>query len=156
MTLPKPYHVLFLCTHNSARSILAEALLKHLGAPDVRAYSAGTSPRTNQQPHPLALAVLQEAGIGTQGLYSKSWDVFAAADAPRMDLIVTVCDAAAGEACPLWPGAPARAHWGYPDPSAAGPDEAARRNAFAATLAAMRPRIEALLLGLRLAQGARP
>jgi len=111
-------NVLFLCTHNSARSILAEALLNHLnrGANGIEfhAYSAGSSPRENQQPNPLGLQVLQSAGIDTSYLSSKSWDVFAKPDAPHMDLVITVCDNAAGEVCPYWPGQPATAHWATP------------------------------------------
>ncbi|TFY98178.1 arsenate reductase ArsC [Ramlibacter humi] len=141
----KPLNVLFLCTHNSARSILAEAALNHLGEGRFRAFSAGSSPRDNQQPHPFALAVLQEAGYSTQGLRSKSWDEFAGAGAPGMDLIITVCDNAAGEACPIWPGHPATAHWGYPDPSEAQGGEDQRRAAFRATLQAIRNRIEMLV-----------
>ena len=110
-------NVLFLCTHNSARSILAEATLNHLGKARFKAYSAGSSPRPNQQPHPLGLQVLAGAGVSTEGLRSKSWDEFATADAPHMDLVITVCDDAAGEVCPYWPGHPATAHWGYADPS---------------------------------------
>jgi arsenate reductase (thioredoxin) len=94
---PKPLNVLFLCTHNSARSILAEALLNSIGRGRFKAYSAGSSPREKQQPNPMALRVLQEALVDTQGLYSKSWDEFAGPDAPKMDLIITVCDKAAGE-----------------------------------------------------------
>lgn len=112
-----PLNVLFLCTHNSARSILAEALLNAMGEGRFKAYSAGSSPRDNQQPNPLGLQVLQKAGIPTEGLRSKSWDEFAAPGAPHMDLIITVCDNAAGEVCPFWPGHPATAHWGYADPS---------------------------------------
>lgn len=134
-------NVLFLCTHNSARSILAEALLNTMGGGRFHAYSAGSSPRENQQPHPLALRVLREGGIDTGALTSKSWDVFARPDAPRMDLIVTVCDNAAGEVCPLWPGHPATAHWGYADPSAVQSSEDARLQAFRATLHAMQQRI---------------
>ena len=114
---PKPLHVLFLCTHNSARSILAEAVLNHLGQGRFRAFSAGSSPKDNQQPNPLAIATLEKAGISTLGLTSKNWDVFALPDAPHMDLVITVCDNAAGEVCPYWPGQPATAHWGYADPS---------------------------------------
>ena len=99
---PDKLNVLFLCTHNSARSILAEALLNHLGQGRFVAYSAGSSPRENQQPNPLGLRVLQEAGIATQGLRSKSWDEFATDTAPHMDLVITVCDNAAGEVCPIW------------------------------------------------------
>lgn len=146
MTDPTPaLNVLFLCTHNSARSILAEALLNHLGRGRFRAYSAGSSPRQNQQPHPLALQTLAQAGISTEGLHSKSWDVFAAADAPHMDLVITVCDNAAGEVCPYWPGQPATAHWGYADPSAVDGDEARQREAFRQTLHLIRKRLELLV-----------
>ncbi|NDF06075.1 MAG: arsenate reductase ArsC, partial [Betaproteobacteria bacterium] len=96
MTEAKPLNVLFLCTHNSARSILAEALLNHLGKGKFKAFSAGSSPKDNQQPNPLAIATLEKAGISTQELTSKSWDVFALPDAPHMDLVITVCDNAAG------------------------------------------------------------
>lgn len=141
----RPINVLFLCTHNSARSILAEALLNSLGRGRFRAYSAGSSPRESQQPNPMALRVLEEAGISTEGLASKSWDVFAASAAPRMDLIITVCDNAAGEVCPIWPGHPATAHWGYADPSETQGDEEARRQAFRATLHALKHRLELLV-----------
>ncbi len=144
-------NILFLCTHNSARSILAEALLNHLDAqtPTRRwqAWSAGSSPRPGQQPHPLALEVLQHAGIATEGLHSKSWDAFAAPGAPHMDLIITVCDSAAGEVCPIWPGHPASAHWGYADPSAGDAPDEVKREAFRQTLHAMGRRL-ALLLNL--------
>ncbi|WP_399682497.1 arsenate reductase ArsC [Xenophilus sp.] len=138
-------HVLFLCTHNAARSILAEAVLNHIGAGRFKAYSAGSSPRGNQRPHPMALDVLEKAGISTAGLRSKSWDEFGLPDAPRMDLVITVCDNAAGEACPYWPGRPATAHWGYPDPSEAQGDEAHRLEAFRQTLHAIRRRLELLV-----------
>lgn len=141
----KTLNVLFLCTHNSARSILAEALLNHLGGGRFRGFSAGSSPRPNQQPNPLALRVLQEAGIPTGGLSSKSWDVFAAPGAPEMDLVITVCDNAAGEACPVWPGAPATAHWRYPDPSTVPGSEADKLWAFAETLRAIRTRLQQLV-----------
>jgi len=137
-----PIHVLFLCTHNSARSILAEALLNHLGRGRFQAYSAGSSPRDNQQPNPLALRTLEKAGISTQGLSSKSWDVFATPDAPKMDLIITVCDNAAGEVCPYWPGQPATAHWGYADPSETQGSEAEKLAAFAQTLHQIKHRLE--------------
>lgn len=140
-----PIHVLFLCTHNSARSILAEAALNHLGQGRFRAFSAGSSPRENPQPHPLALQALQAAGIPTSGLRSKSWDEFAGDRAPQMDLIITVCDNAAGEACPYWPGHPATAHWGYADPSQAEGTQAQRLEAFRQTLRAISHRMEQLV-----------
>ena len=135
-------NVLFLCTHNSARSILAEALLNHLGKGRFKAWSAGSSPRDNQQPNPMALEVLQNAGIATAGLHSKNWDEFAAPDAPQMDLVITVCDNAAGEVCPIWPGHPATAHWSYADPSEAPGGEAQQREAFRQTLLAIHRRLE--------------
>ena len=141
----KPLNVLFLCTHNSARSILAEALLNHMGAGRFQAFSAGSSPRDSQQPNPLALQVLREAGVPTEGLRSKSWDVFAGPDAPAMDLVITVCDNAAGEVCPYWPGHPATAHWGYPDPSEVQGTAEERLAAFRRTLHAMRHRIDLFL-----------
>ena len=116
-------HVLILCTHNSARSVLSEAMLNHwarqLGR-DVRAHSAGSSPSGRINPH--ALQVLEAAGIDTAGTRSKSWDEFAAPGAPEMRIVITVCDSAAAEICPYWPGSPVRIHWGYPDPSNA-PEE---------------------------------
>ena len=138
-------NVLFLCTHNSARSVLAECLLQHIGKGRFRAYSAGSSPRPNQRPNPFALQALQSAGFDTAGLRSKSWDEFAAPGAPAMDLIITVCDSAAGEVCPIWPGHPATAHWGYPDPSDTPGSDADRLVAFQRTLLAMRQRIELLV-----------
>jgi protein-tyrosine-phosphatase len=138
----KPLNVLFLCTHNSARSILAEALLNTIGKGRFRAFSAGSSPRANQQPNPLGLQVLRNAGISTDGLHSKSWDVFAGPDAPQMNLIITVCDNAAGEVCPVWPGRPATAHWSYPDPSAGEGSDAEKLEAFRKTLHAIRRRLE--------------
>ena len=138
----KTYNVLFLCTHNSARSILAEALLNHLGKGRFKAFSAGSSPRENQKPNPLALETLSKAGISTEGLYSKSWDEFGASDAPRMDLVITVCDNAAGEVCPFWPGQPATAHWGYADPSEGDIDDDKKREAFKQTLHLIRKRLD--------------
>jgi arsenate reductase len=139
-------NVLILCTHNSARSVLAEAMLNHhaarLGA-DVRAHSAGSAP--SGRINPMALAVLAEAGIPTAGARSKSWDEFAAPDAPRMRIVITVCDSAANEVCPVWPGSPVRIHWGYPDPSNAAGDEAARRAAFELTRQAIGYRMLQLL-----------
>ena len=138
----KPLNVLFLCTHNSARSILAEALLNAMGNGRFKAYSAGSSPRDNQQPNPLGLQVLQGAGVSTAGLHSKSWDVFATPDAPAMDLIITVCDNAAGEVCPIWPGHPATAHWSYPDPSEGNGSDSQKLEAFRKTLLAIKRRLE--------------
>ena len=141
----QPIQVLFLCTHNSARSILAEATLNHMAGGRFKAWSAGSSPRENQRPNPIALKVLQDAGMSTDGLRSKSWDEFAGADAPKMDLIVTVCDNAAGEACPYWPGHPATAHWGYEDPSLAQGSEEEKLRAFRQTLHAIQQRIAMLV-----------
>ena len=140
--MQKPLNVLFLCTHNSARSILAEALLNHLGQGRFKGFSAGSSPRDNQQPNALGLQVLQHAGISTDGLHSKSWDDFALPDAPQMDLIITVCDNAAGEQCPFWPGQPATAHWSYADPSAGDASDADKLLAFKQTMLAIKRRIE--------------
>lgn len=145
MNTTTPLNVLFLCTHNSARSILAEALLNHLGQGRFKAYSAGSSPRANQQPNPLGLRALREAGVPTEGLTSKSWDCFAAPGAPQMDLIITVCDNAAGEVCPIWPGHPATAHWGYPDPSAGDAADDVKLAAFHSTLIAIRQRLQLLI-----------
>ena len=141
----RPVNVLFLCTHNSARSILAEALLNHIGKGRFKAYSAGRRPRDHQQPNPLGLKVLRAAGISTDDLRSKSWDVFALADAPQMDLVITVCDDAAGEQCPYWPGQPATAHWGYADPSAIEGSDEQKLEAFRQTLHAIRRRLELLV-----------
>ena len=141
----KPLNVLFLCTHNSARSILAEAILNHIGGGRFKAYSAGSSPRENQKPNPMALTVLQAAGVSIEGLSSKSWDEFGKPDAPHMDLVITVCDNAAGEVCPYWPGQPATAHWGYADPSETQGTDAQRLEAFRQTLHAIRRRLELLV-----------
>ena len=140
----KPINVLFLCTHNSARSILAEALLNRIGKGRFKAWSAGSSPRENQKPNPMSLQVLETAGIPTAGLYSKSWDEFGEPDAPHMDLVITVCDNAAGEVCPYWPGQPATAHWGYPDPSEVVGTDAEKLEAFRHTLHNMKRRMELL------------
>ena len=145
-----PLNILFLCTHNSARSILAEALLNGMGGDKFRAFSAGSSPRENQQPNPLALQALQSAGISIDGLSSKSWNVYAVPDAPKMDLVITVCDNAAGEACPFWPGQPATAHWGYPDPSETQGSDAEKLSAFRHTMLMIQARLR-LLVNLPLA-----
>ena len=141
----KVLNVLFLCTHNSARSILAEAILNHIGRGRFKAWSAGSSSRDNQQPNSLGLQVLQNAGISIQGLKSKSWDEFGRVDSPQMDLVITVCDNAAGEVCPYWPGQPATAHWGHPDPSVGDGTEAQKLEAFRQTLHAMKRRLELLI-----------
>ncbi len=142
MTDAKPLNVLFLCTHNSARSILAEAALNHMGHGRFKAYSAGSSPRENQTPNPLALQTLERAGISTEGLSSKTWDIFALPDAPHMDLVITVCDNAAGEVCPFWPGQPATAHWGYADPSEVVGSDEVKLEAFKQTLHQIKRRLD--------------
>jgi arsenate reductase len=134
------YNVLFLCTGNSARSILAESLLNHFGAGKFRAFSAGSFPRGAV--HPLALALLEEVGLPTQGLCSKSWDEFAKPGAPTLDFIFTVCDNAAGEVCPIWPGKPITAHWGIADPAAVQGTDAERATAFRTALRELEARIE--------------
>jgi arsenate reductase len=128
MSGAKTIRVLFLCTGNSARSILAECLANRLGGGRIHAVSAGSHPKG--EVHPLSLEMLRKHGYDVSGLRSKSWDEFAGADAPRLDLIVTVCDQAAGEACPVWPGHPVQAHWSIEDPAAATGEPAERRAAF--------------------------
>jgi arsenate reductase len=115
--MPPPYNVLFLCTGNSARSIMAEAIMNEKGRPNFVAYSAGSHPAGKVRPE--ALGELEAAHLPTAGLRSKSWDEFARAEAPRLDFVFTVCDNAANEVCPVWPGQPMTAHWGVPDPAAA-------------------------------------
>ena len=139
--MPEPYHVLFLCTGNSARSILAEAILNREGAGRFIAHSAGSRP--TGAPNPYAIALLQHEGVDTAFARSKSWDEFATPDAPKLDFVFTVCDNAAGEECPYWPGQPVTAHWGLPDPAAAEGSEAEKALAFADTYRAMRRRIQA-------------
>lgn len=143
MTTPH-INILILCTGNSARSILAEAIINHRGQGRFCGYSAGSQPKS--APHPLALELLRHMKLPTQNLRSKSWDEFAAPDAPRMDFIFTVCDNAAGEVCPVWPGHPATAHWGLDDPAAATgtPDE--QMQAFRTAFQILDARIAAFML----------
>lgn len=140
--MANPCSVLFLCTANSARSIMAEGLLNHLGEGRFRAYSAGSHP--GGRVNPLAVETLKEMGCAVEGLRSKGWDEFAAPGAPPIDLVFTVCDNAAGEACPIWPGRPVTAHWGVPDPAAVEGPEAERRAAFREAARTLRRRIELL------------
>jgi protein-tyrosine-phosphatase len=136
------YNVLFLCTGNSARSILAEAIMNGLAQNGGRfkAYSAGSYPKPT--PNPFALELLRRNHIATEGLRSKSWDEFAAPGAPKLDFVFTVCDQAAGEVCPIWPGQPVTAHWGVPDPAAVEGNDDAKRRAFLDAYVALRRRIE--------------
>lgn len=137
----RPYNVLFLCTGNSARSILAEAILNKDGAGRFHAFSAGSFPKGAV--HPEALTLLYELGYSTDGFRSKSWDEFAVAGAPPLDFVFTVCDDAAGETCPVWPGQPMTAHWGIEDPAAA--DDEHQQQAFRNAYYALRRRIELFL-----------
>jgi arsenate reductase (thioredoxin) len=139
-----PYHVLFVCTGNSARSILAEGLLNSLGRGRFVAHSAGSHPK--DRPHPLALKTLAANGIPTDGMRSKSWDEFARPDAPTLDFVFTVCDQAAGEVCPHWPGQPMTAHWGLADPAAVQGSETQQDKAFFDAFVALRRRIELMLV----------
>jgi arsenate reductase len=135
-------NVLFLCTGNSARSVMAEALLNHWGKETFRGYSAGSQPKGEL--HPLTLDLLRRVDLPTDHLVSKSWDVFATRDAPRMDFIITVCDNAAGEVCPVWPGQPITAHWGFPDPAAATGTDAQKRRVFADVYRSIEARVKLL------------
>ncbi len=142
-SLTDPINILVLCTGNSARSILAEAAFNLAGQPRVKAWSAGSRP--TGPPNPFALALLQAKGIDTGFARSKSWDEFAMPGAAKMDFVITVCDSAAAEECPYWPGAPMSAHWGLPDPAAVIGSDAEKGAAFAQTWEALQPRISAFL-----------
>jgi arsenate reductase (thioredoxin) len=136
-------NVLFLCTGNSARSILAESLMNHWGKNRFRGFSAGSFPKGAV--HPLALELLRELGLPSEEFRSKSWNEFAEPSAPRMDFVITVCDQAAGETCPVWPGRPVMAHWGVPDPAAVSGSESERRQAFREAYAALERRVKRLV-----------
>jgi arsenate reductase (thioredoxin) len=134
------YNVLFLCTGNSARSQMAECLLNRLGRGRFRAFSAGSHPK--EEVHPLTLDLLRRRNHDVAALRTKDWSEFAAGNAPRMDFVITVCDKAAGEVCPVWPGQPMTAHWGFPDPAAAEGNEAERKIAFADVYRELSNRLE--------------
>ncbi|HUI99944.1 MAG TPA: arsenate reductase ArsC [Usitatibacter sp.] len=140
MVRKTPQHVLFLCTGNSARSIMAEAVLNALGGGRFRGFSAGSHPKGRV--HPIALEVLARAGYSTSGLRSKDWTEFTGPDAPRVDFVITLCDSAAREACPAFPGKFVRAHWGLPDPAAVEGSEEAELRAFLEALSTLRRRIQ--------------
>ena len=140
MNAPRTYNVLFLCTGNSARSILAESLLTHWGRGRFNAYSAGSFPKGRV--HPLALDLLKRMNLPAEGFRSKSWDEFAAPGAPPLDFIFTVCDNAAGEVCPVWPGKPTTAHWGIADPAAVEGSDGDKTIAFRKALQELETRIQ--------------
>lgn len=141
--MPNHYNVLFLCSGNSARSILAESLLNHWGHGQFRGFSAGSFPKGAV--HPLSLALLGALGLPAEGMRSKSWDEFARPGAAKMDFVFTVCDEAAGEICPVWPGQPITAHWGIPDPAAATGSEIQRMQAFRDAFRMLEQRIKLFL-----------
>ena len=137
------YNVLFLCTGNSARSIMAEVMLNQLGRGRFKGFSAGSHP--GGKVNPFAIETMAAAGLSTAGLRSKSWDEFASEDAPKIDFILTVCDNAASEVCPIWPGKPTTAHWGVADPAAVEGTDAQKRAAFREAATILRRRIELLI-----------
>ena len=139
----RKFNVLFLCTHNSARSVMAEALLNVLGRENFHAFSAGSMP--SGRVNPFALEKAAAIGFDTSAVRSKSWDEFTAPGAPHMDIVITVCDNAAGEVCPIWPGHPATAHWGFPDPSTTAGSDDEKRHAFNQVFVAIRRRVELLV-----------
>jgi len=139
----KPYNILVLCTGNSARSIMGEALFNTMGAGRFQAYSAGSHP--SGKVNPFAIEQVRALGYPVEDLRSKSWDEFAQPGAPEMDFVVTVCDKAAGEMCPLWPGQPVTAHWGFPDPVAVEGTDEEKRSAFAQTLRQIQRRVQLFL-----------
>ena len=139
----KTYNVLFLCTHNSARSILAEAHLNHIGKGRFIAYSAGSHPSGSI--NPMTIQILRQTGYAVDGLRSKGWDEFAVRGAPQMDFVITVCDSAAGEVCPVWPGQPMTAHWGFEDPSQAKGTEDEHRRVFHRVFQQITARIQLFL-----------
>ena len=141
--MDRPFNTLFLCTGNSARSILAEAILRQLGAGRFVAYSAGSQPKGAVNPH--AIALLKDLGYDTSTLRSKSWSEFVQAGAPKLDFVFTVCDNTASEVCPIWPGQPMTAHWGVPDPAAVDGSEAMRALAFDDTYRMLNQRISIFL-----------
>ena len=136
-------NILFLCTHNSARSIIAEVLLNTLGNRKFMGFSAGSSPKT--EINPIAKEIAEEMRYDTKKLYSKSWNEFAKANSLKIHIVITVCDSAAKEMCPIWPGHPLQVHWGFKDPSAVGGDKIEKRKAFDALIKTLKPKIEKLI-----------